>query len=120
MFLANSVATKLKFWLNSLLRINKKPATTTSSSHTLLLLLLRLLVSSCCFFSIRSFFFLAEFFQQFCLFVVFLHLQDGELYGLHVLEEEVVVEEEEEEEKQRRDEHVTWHDAKENNWFARG
>jgi len=55
-----------------------------------------------------------------CLFVFFLHLQDGELYGLHVLEEEVVVEEEEEEEKQRGDEHVTWHDAKENNWFARG
>jgi hypothetical protein len=35
-----------------------------------------------------------------------------------VLEEELVEEEEEEEEKQRGDEHVTWHDAKENNWFA--
>jgi hypothetical protein len=38
-----------------------------------------------------------------------LHLQDGELE-----------EEEEEEEKHRGDEHVTWHDAKENNCFARG
>jgi hypothetical protein len=77
--------------------------------------------SSCCFFGIRSFFLGAEFSQQFCLFVFFLHLQDGELYGLHVLEEEVVEEEEEEEEeKHRGDEHVTWHDAKENNCFARG
>jgi hypothetical protein len=37
-----------------------------------------------------------------------------------VLEEEFVEEEEEEEEKHRGDEHVTWHDAKENNCFARG
>lgn len=50
----------------------------------------------------------------------FLYLQDGELYGLHVLEEEVVEKEEEEEEQHRGDEHVTWHDAKENTWFARG